>query len=136
MRTLIVLGGTALLSWTALVAGPGSRADQPRGELLYTTYCVGCHSTQVHWREKKLATDWTSLQFQVRRWQRNTGLGLGEDDISAIARYLNGLYYHFPVAETKQSGEAGRQEMAPLEPARKLSGPAAAPITAAPRWPG
>jgi len=90
----------------SLVAGQGSTADEPRGELLYSTYCVGCHTTQVHWREKKLATDWTSLQAQVRRWQANSGLGLGEDDIAAIARHLNRLYYHFPMPDARQSGEA------------------------------
>jgi mono/diheme cytochrome c family protein len=74
--------------------------------LLYSTYCVGCHTTQVHWREKKLATDWTSLKVQIRRWQGNAGLGLSEDDVAAIAQYLNDLYYHFTTTDTKQSGEA------------------------------
>lgn len=23
-----------------------------RGELLYSTHCIACHSTQIHWREK------------------------------------------------------------------------------------
>jgi mono/diheme cytochrome c family protein len=104
MKTLIVLGGTALMFGVTLVAGQSSKVDEPRGELLYGTYCVGCHTTQVHWREKRLATDWTTLKAQVRRWQQNTGLGLSEDDIMAIARHLNGLYYHFPITETKQSG--------------------------------
>ncbi len=106
MRNLIALSGTTLMLVASLVAVQGLQADEPRGELLYSTYCVGCHTTQVHWREKKLATDWTSLKAQVRRWQQNSGLGLSEDDIAAIARHLNGLYYHFPVTDTKRSGEA------------------------------
>ena len=28
-----------------------------RGELLYDTHCRGCHTEQVHWRDKKLATE-------------------------------------------------------------------------------
>ena len=82
---------------SACVAASGQfrGTTDSRGMLLYSTYCVSCHTTQVHWREKKLATDWTSLNVQVRRWQSNAGLGLSEDDVAAIARYLNDLHYHF-----------------------------------------
>jgi hypothetical protein len=52
-----------------------------------------------------VATDWTSLKAQVRRWQSNAGLGLSEDDVAAIAQHLNDLYYHFVSTDTKQSGE-------------------------------
>jgi hypothetical protein len=71
---------------------------EPRGELLYSTHCIGCHTTQIHWRDKKLATDWISLKEQVRRWSSNTGLAWREDDLQLVTRHLNTLYYHFPVA--------------------------------------
>jgi len=32
-----------------------------RGELLYSTHCIACHTAQVHWRDKKQATDWELL---------------------------------------------------------------------------
>jgi mono/diheme cytochrome c family protein len=96
MKNPIALIGTALIFVTALASGQGSRTGEPRGELLYSTYCIGCHTTQIHWRDKRLATDWTGLKIQIRRWQENTGLGLEDDDIAAVARYLNDLYYHFP----------------------------------------
>ena len=83
----------------------GQAARTPRGELLYSTYCNGCHTTEVHWRAKKLATDMPSLRFQVRRWQDNISLGWGEDDISAVAAYLNERYYRFPSTVTKQRTE-------------------------------
>ena len=67
-----------------------------RGELLYSTYCIACHTTQVHWRDDRLATDWKSLTKQVRRWQNNAGLTWEEEDIRSVAHYLNTLYYHFP----------------------------------------
>ena len=107
MRTLIALTGTALMYVITSASGQSSRTGEPRGELLYSTYCVGCHTTQVHWRDKTLATDWTSLKVQVRRWQQNVGLGWEEEDVASVARYLNDLYYHFPATDTKQSGEAG-----------------------------
>jgi len=69
--------------------------DATRGELLYSTHCFACHSTQVHWREKKLVNDWKSLQSEVSRWQEVSRLGWGDEDIEDVARYLNVLYYHY-----------------------------------------
>lgn len=73
--------------------------DATRGELLYSTHCIACHSTQVHWRDKKLATDWISLQAEVRRWQKFSGLGWADDDVAAVAQYLNALHYHYPTPD-------------------------------------
>ena len=80
-----------------------AKHSETRGELLYSTHCSACHSDQVHWREKKLATDWNSLIVQVRRWQANIGLVWNEEEIEDTTRYLNAVYYHFPVADTKGS---------------------------------
>ena len=78
-----------------------------RGELLYKTHCGGCHTTQVHWRDRKLAGDWKGLQAQVRRWQRNAGLKWSEQEIADVTRYLNGEFYHFaPPARQAQQGPA------------------------------
>jgi mono/diheme cytochrome c family protein len=67
-----------------------------RGKLLYATHCHACHGTQIHWRDKRLVTDWTSLNVQVRRWQANTGLAWSDEDIAAVARHLNAVWYRFP----------------------------------------
>lgn len=88
----------------ACIGGSISVAAQPapvslRGELLYSTQCVGCHTAQVHWRDKRLATDWTSLRTQVFRWQANTGLAWSDDDIAAVTHYLNDLHYRFPAPD-------------------------------------
>jgi mono/diheme cytochrome c family protein len=69
---------------------------QTRGGLLYTTHCVACHTTQMHWRNDKQAIDWDSLKFQVRRWQGNAGLGWSESDIDGVSRYLNDTIYRYP----------------------------------------
>ena len=76
---------------------------QTRGELLYTTHCIACHTTQIHWRDKKLATDWGSLLMQVRRWQANNTLGWSEDDILQVARHLNESIYRFPRPQARQT---------------------------------
>ena len=83
---------------------PPPSPEVPRGELLYATHCIGCHSTQVHWREKKLATDWGKLLAQVQRWQANANLGWSEDEIFEVARYLNALFYRLPMPAEKTIG--------------------------------
>lgn len=70
-----------------------------RGELLYSTHCIACHGTQVHWRENKLVTDWASLQSQVQRWQGISKLGWNNEDIEDVARHLNTIYYHYPTSD-------------------------------------
>ncbi|GAB4569230.1 MAG: hypothetical protein Tsb007_46080 [Rhizobacter sp.] len=76
---------------------------QSRGELLYTTHCVACHGTQIHWREKRLVTDWGSLLVQVRRWQANAALGWAEEDVVQVARHLNDTIYRFPRPLARQA---------------------------------
>jgi mono/diheme cytochrome c family protein len=91
VAVLLCIGaGTAALAQTV--------TQSSRGELLYATHCIGCHTTEIHWRERKLATDWATLRQQVRRWAGNTGLGWGDDEILDVARYLNAKYYRFEIA--------------------------------------
>lgn len=85
----------------AIAAQPTLPDDGSRGRLLYATHCIACHNTQVHWRARRLARDWTTLRAQVRDWQRQGGLAWPDGDIADVARYLNALYYHFePDGET------------------------------------
>jgi hypothetical protein len=80
-------------------------ANEAPGSLLYSTHCIGCHTTQVHWRDGRRVTDWASLNAQVRRWQDNSGLRWTDDDIIAVARHLNAVYYRFPVADPRAEGD-------------------------------
>ena len=68
----------------------------PPGEALYSVHCNVCHSTQVHWRDNKLATDWGSLKDLVRRWQATAALAWSEADVVEVARYLNDTIYRHP----------------------------------------
>jgi hypothetical protein len=92
-KGLVLLAGAAFA--VVAVGQTAAPAPKSRGELLYSTHCVACHTSQIHWREKKLATDWGRLTAQVRRWQANGGLNWTDDDITDVARYLNDLYYHY-----------------------------------------
>lgn len=87
---IVALAGT-------MASTPAAHA-QSRGELLYSTHCITCHTTAVHWRDKKLATTLSSLNFQVRRWQDISGLGWSESDIQDVTRYLNERIYRYPPA--------------------------------------
>ena len=93
-RFKVFLTALGVLFGAAAIA-PGANA-QSRGQLLYSTHCVSCHTSEVHWRDKKAATDWASLRFQVRRWQENAGLDWNEADISEVTRYLNESIYRYP----------------------------------------
>jgi mono/diheme cytochrome c family protein len=68
---------------------------QSRGELLYSTHCIACHSTKMHWRDARAATDWASLVVQVRKWESANSLSWNDQDVVAVARYLNETIYHF-----------------------------------------
>ncbi len=92
---LYLLWGAGFLAY----ASPGQ--SQTHGQELYSTHCITCHTTIIHWREKTLATDWRSLKFQVRRWQNNIELGWSEDEINFVTHYLNKTYYHFPATDNQ-----------------------------------
>lgn len=91
------------------------KVNETRGELLYSTHCAACHTSEIHWREKRLATDLDSLKFQVRRWQASIGLVWTEDEIIDVVGYLNAAYYGFPDAEQKAFFGEGK----PLQALRK-----------------
>ena len=92
----------AALATVVALAGASAMAQvqpQPvptRGELLYTTHCITCHTSQMHWRNDKQATDWESVKVQVRRWQEIAGLAWSDADITEVSRYLNDTIYQYP----------------------------------------
>jgi mono/diheme cytochrome c family protein len=114
MRALMA---ASTLAAAAAAAQPVPGSDASRGELLYKTHCIGCHTTQVHWRAKKLASDWVSLKAQVGRWQTNTGLGWSDEEIADVTRYLNTRYYHFQ--SPRRQVEAAPATIASAHPLRK-----------------
>lgn len=77
-----------------LVAAASAMA-QSRGELLYTTHCISCHTTEMHWSDKRSANNWPALKVQVRRWQGAASLAWSDGDILDVCRYLNETIYHY-----------------------------------------
>jgi hypothetical protein len=95
MHTLLTRAAAFALTLVGALATLPARAES-RGELLYTTHCIACHSERMHWRDQRLATDWASLKALVRRWQGVAQLGWNDDDIVEVARHLNERIYRFP----------------------------------------
>jgi mono/diheme cytochrome c family protein len=90
---------------TAAQAEPA--ASQTRGELLYSNHCVECHTSQMHWRDRRQARDWPSLRAQVQRWQAAANLQWNEADVTEVARYLDNTIYHFAPEEQRVGSVAG-----------------------------
>jgi len=86
----------SVVAGTSALAHSQSPLVSTRGQLLYTTHCISCHTTQIHWRIDRQAYDWGSLKVQVNRWQSNAGLGWEDADITEVSRHLNDTIYHFP----------------------------------------
>jgi mono/diheme cytochrome c family protein len=83
-------------------AQAGAGGDATTGQMLYDAHCNACHSKEVHWRDGKIARDWAGLLAEVRRWQRNAGVAWSDEEILAVARYLNATRYKFPAAVGKE----------------------------------
>jgi mono/diheme cytochrome c family protein len=98
------LAAALLFAALPLHAQSPAVAAPSRGELLYATHCIACHTTQVHWRDRRLVLDYPSLVAQVVRWQGNTGLGWTGEEVREVARYLDATFYHLPDAPQAQRG--------------------------------
>lgn len=88
---------TCLLLPQAGVTAEQPVKDSPRGKLLYNLHCVNCHNEQKHWQANKKVKDWPTLVSQVKLWQNITNLKWDNKEIDGVARYLNTMYYHYPV---------------------------------------
>jgi hypothetical protein len=73
-----------------------------RGEILYETYCTGCHGSAVHLRERRAKT-FDEITQQVARWQANLGLKWTDPEIADVARHLNSKFYKLPRAVSSAS---------------------------------
>ena len=77
-------------------SAPVPLADPRRGELLYDTACLQCHTTQPHWRDKSVVGSWESLLAEVDRWQKASGQRWSEAEIRDVADFLNRRFYKLP----------------------------------------
>lgn len=107
------MNGIEIGALVALVLGAVSAAAQPaaevsRGQLLYDTHCLACHSEKLHWRDGRLVKDWPTLKDQVRRFQAVANLAWSDEDITEVASYLNRSIYRLPQAGKATAGWPGQ----------------------------
>ena len=102
-RLLTRTAQLALLACASAVALAQPTPVPTRGQLLYATHCIECHTTQIHWRDPSRVSDWDSLKAQVRRWQGNATLGWNDADIVDVARHLNDTIYRYPQSSHRLS---------------------------------
>ena len=98
-RSTVASAAVALLQACAAGTDPVQvtiPADEERGRLLYETACVACHTTQAHWRDKRIVQSWSELLYQVSRWQHNAGQNWQSAEIVDVAAHLNGRFYNLP----------------------------------------
>ena len=102
-KILVHILRLAIPAMFSVAAAAQSTPAPTRGQLLYTTHCVACHDSKMHWRDERRATDWPSLKVQVRQWQASIGLQWSEADIVEVARHLNTAIYRYPQTSDRPS---------------------------------
>jgi len=110
-RLKLTIGVGIILLVSVGSACASEKYNEARGQLLYSTHCIACHTTQVHWRQQKLVTNWESLVAQVRRWQYISGLSWSEDEVQDVSQHLDTLFYGYKnSAKDKKPAQLMQQE--------------------------
>ena len=100
-RKIAAAGMSVAVTLGALLAvGDASAAHPARGRALYESRCDACHTTGVHVRESRKATDFAGIRMQVERWNTQLGGAWARDDIDDVAVYLNDRFYQYPCPDT------------------------------------
>jgi cytochrome c553 len=70
-------------------------AQAADGKLLVEKNCTSCHDDSVYTRKDRRVTTLEGLKKQVKRCELNLGLKWFDDEVNAVADYLNDTYYRF-----------------------------------------
>ena len=70
-----------------------------QGKQLHNTNCVSCHDTSIYTRENRMIKRYESLKTQVQRCATNLNKPWFDDEVDAVAAYLNANYYLFKKEE-------------------------------------
>ena len=64
-----------------------------RGQELYATQCLSCHTERLHQREKSKIRTLADLRAEVTRWSRETKQRFSAEDIEDAVRDLDLSHY-------------------------------------------
>ncbi len=68
----------------------------PNAAQLHQQSCTSCHGSEVYTRPNHRIRSKPQLLKQVRRCTMAAGAKWFDDEIAAVAEYLDANYYHFP----------------------------------------
>lgn len=89
------------LAFVGLGAGAADVLTSPTGEgrgaTLYSQHCGSCHDSLMHLQGDRRTRSYLGVAAKVRFYSELLQLEWTEPEIDAVAAYLNGMYYHFPM---------------------------------------
>ena len=74
-----------------------------QGKQLHNANCVSCHDTSVYTRKNRMIKGYESLKTQVQRCATNLNKPWFDDEVDAVAAYLNVNFYQFKLEKSTQS---------------------------------
>lgn len=94
----VALACAAAIGWQAGAADVRTpNPDEGRGAALYESHCVSCHDSLMHVQGDRRTGSYPGVAKKVRFYSELQGLEWTEQEIDAVAAYLNGAHYHFPM---------------------------------------
>ena len=100
MRT--ITAGLAGLALTLGTAGSALADEIRKGEELHGANCISCHADMVggdgsalYTRDNRMVGSHGDLVAQIRNCDANLGTNWFDDEIEAVAAFLNDAYYDF-----------------------------------------
>jgi len=86
---------TAEQTKKAAVIDPALSAKLETGEKLVKTHCSSCHQAEMYTRAESKIKSAEALLTQIKACDANIGSGLFDEDMAAIAAYLEVKFYKF-----------------------------------------
>lgn len=86
--------GIALLA-TLAMAMPALASDGDFGRKLHEEHCMECHDSSVYTRGNRIVHSFPELKERIRQCELSNDLAWFDEEIKAVATYLNNNYYHF-----------------------------------------
>ena len=76
-----------------------------KGKQLHDANCMGCHETSVYTRSDRRITHLDGLKTHVQRCATNLDKPWFDDELAAVAAYLNQTYYMFETPKSENTKE-------------------------------
>ncbi|MGK0673361.1 MAG: cytochrome c [Halothiobacillaceae bacterium] len=94
MRHTLILSATALFA-NLLMAPTTEAADLTLGQKLHNDNCIKCHGAEKYTRPDRKVHSMSTLKTYVQGCATNLNLSWFEDEVEAVAAYMNKAFYKF-----------------------------------------